>query len=180
MGIGLHKVFKNVVKEISQYLPTLSESGSEVSYFIPEPRNFAEVTRFSDYIKKPWLKAIQKEIKNLINNKTFLVQEPEKCDPVTPCMDVYKAKIQSDGGLDKLKLRIVVRGDLQNKELVGDNFLSTAYMRNLKYFLEDSAKHKARVHQLDFIGEFLQEKYKNRVFVKLDSRYADYFPEYSN
>ena len=32
----------------------------------------------------------------------------------------------------------------------------------------------------DFIGELLQEKVKNRVFVKLDSRYADYFPSYSN
>ena len=53
-------------------------------------------------------------------------------------------------------------------------------MRNLKYFLADEAKHQARVHQLDFIGEFLQAKVKNRVFVKLDSRYADYFPEYSN
>ena len=41
-------------------------------------------------------------------------------------------------------------------------------------------KHKARVHQLDFIGAFLQDKVKNRVFVKLDSRYTDYFPEYSN
>ena len=39
---------------------------------------------------------------------------------MTPCMDVYKAKIRSDGSLDKLKLRIVVRGDLQNKYLVGD------------------------------------------------------------
>ena len=53
-------------------------------------------------------------------------------------------------------------------------------MRNLKYFLVDSVKHKARVHQLDFIGEFLQAKVMNRVFVKLDSRYSDYFPEYSN
>ena len=52
-------------------------------------------------------------------------------------------------------------------------------MRNLKYFLEDAVKHKARVHQLGFIGELLQEKVKNMVFVKLDSRYADYFPEYS-
>ena len=51
-------------------------------------------------------------------------------------------------------------------------------MRNLKYFLADSAKHKARVHQLDFIGAFLQAKVKNRLFVKLDMRYADYFPEY--
>ena len=46
-------------------------------------------------------------------------------------------------------------------------------MRTLKYFWSDGAKHKASVHQLDFIGAFLQEKVKNRVFVKLDSRYAD-------
>ena len=53
-------------------------------------------------------------------------------------------------------------------------------MRNFKYFLADAIKHKARVHQLDFIGELLQEKVKNRVFVKLDSIYTDYFTEYSN
>ena len=52
-------------------------------------------------------------------------------------------------------------------------------MRNLKYFLEDTEKHKARVHQIYFIGAFLQAKVKNRVFVKLDMRYADYFPEYA-
>ena len=41
---------------------------------------------------------------------------------MTPCMDVYKAKIKSDESLYKLKLRIVVRGDQQNKELVGDTW----------------------------------------------------------
>ena len=94
-------------------------------------------------------------------------------------MDVYQANIKFDGSLDKLKLRIVVKGDLQNKELVGDTWSPTAYMRTLEYFLADSAKHKARVHQLDFIGSFLQAKVKNRVFVKLDIRYTDYFPEYA-
>ena len=34
---------------------------------------------------------------------------------MTPCMDIYKAKIQSDGSLDKLKARVVVRRYLQNK-----------------------------------------------------------------
>ena len=90
-------------------------------------------------------------------------------------MDGFKAKIQSDGSLDKLRLRIVVRGDLQNKEMVGDTWSPTASMRTLKYFLADAAKHKARVHQLYFIGELLQAKVKNRVFVKLDIRYTDYF-----
>ena len=95
-------------------------------------------------------------------------------------MDVYKAKIQSGGSLYNLKLGFVVRGNLQNKELVGDTWSPKVYMRTLKYFLADAAKHKAMVHQLDFVGSLLQAKVKNRLFVKLDSRYADYFPEYSN
>ena len=62
----------------------------------------------------------------------------------------------------------------------GDTWSPAAYMRTLKYFLSDAAKHKARVHQLYFIGALLQEKLKNRVFVKLDISYTDYFPEYAN
>ena len=63
--------------------------------------------------------------------------------------------------------------------MVGDTWSPTASMRTLKYFLADAAKHKSRVHQLDFIGEILQVKVKNIVFVKLDIRYTDYFPEYT-
>ena len=69
----------------------------------------------------------------------------------------------------------MVRGDLQNKEMVGDTWSPTASMRTLKYFLAGVAKHKARVHQLYFIGALLKAKVKNRVFVKLDIRYTDYF-----
>ena len=103
-------------------------------------------------IKKPCLKAIQKDIKNLINNPNFLLEYPKKGEPVTPCMDVYKAKIQSDWSFDKLKLITVVIGDLQNKELVGDNWSPTSSMSTLKYFLAYAAKNKARVRQLYFIG----------------------------
>ena len=95
-------------------------------------------------------------------------------------MDVLKAKIHYDGSLDKLKLRIVVRQDLQKIELVGDTWSPTASMRTLKYLLADAVNNKARAHQLYFIGAFLQAKVKNRVFVKLDSRYAECSPEYSS
>ena len=50
-------------------------------------------------------------------------------------MDICKAKIQSDGSLDKLKLRTVVRGDLHNKDLIGDTWSSTASMMTLKYLV---------------------------------------------
>ena len=75
-------------------------------------------------------------------------------------------------------MTILVRGDLNNKELVGGTWSPTASMRTLKYFFVDATKHKSRVHQLYFIGVFMQEKVKNRVFVNLDIRCIDYFPEY--
>ena len=88
MGKFLHKVFSTIVKEISHELATLGESGSEVSHFIPEHRNFAELTKLSENIRKPWLKATIKEIKNIINNQTFLIEDKKEGEPVTPCMDV--------------------------------------------------------------------------------------------
>ena len=87
-------------------MTNFGETGSEVYHFIPEPRNFAEVKKLSENIRKSWLKATLKEIKNLINNQTFLIEDPKDGEPVTPCIDVYKAKIQSDGSLDKLKCNV--------------------------------------------------------------------------
>ena len=95
-------------------------------------------------------------------------------------MDIYKANIQSDGSIYKLRLGIVVRGDILNTDLIGYNWPPTASMKILKDFLSDSVKHRSIVHQLDFIGNCLQAKVKNRVFVKLDSWYTDYFTEYSS
>ena len=58
----LQKVFKTIVKDISQDLSPLGESGSEFSYFFPEPRNFSEVIKLSYDMKKPWLQATLKKI----------------------------------------------------------------------------------------------------------------------
>ena len=80
-----------------------------ISFHKPEPRNFAEVIKLSNDTKKPWLKETKMYIKNLIINQTFLVEDSNKCEPVTTCMDVYKAKIQFDGSIDKFKSRIEVR-----------------------------------------------------------------------
>ena len=43
------------------------------------------------------------------------MDDSDNGDPVTKWMDVYKANIQSDGSPEKLKLIIVVRGDLKSK-----------------------------------------------------------------
>ena len=53
------------------------------------------------------------------------MEDPSKIESVTTCMDVYKAKIRSDGSLDELKLRTVLRGDFQNKEMIGETWSPT-------------------------------------------------------
>ena len=65
---------------------------------------------------------------------------------MTPCMDVYKEKNQADGSLGKLKLRIVVRGDLQNKNLIGYTWSPKASTKTLKHFLAGAVKHKTGVN----------------------------------
>ena len=60
MRKGLHRFFSTIVSEIPQELTNFGETGSEVPHFIPEPRNFAEVTRLAENIRKPWLKATLK------------------------------------------------------------------------------------------------------------------------
>ena len=54
---------------------------------------------------------------------------------MTPWVDFLKAKIQSDGILDKLKLRVMIRGDLKNKELVGDTWSPKSLHEDSEIFL---------------------------------------------
>ena len=76
-------------------------------------------------------------------------------------MYVYKAKIQSDGSLDKLNFIIVVGGYMQNEGMIGYTWSPTTSMSTLKYFLEDDSKQKSGVHQLYCIVSFLQVNVKH-------------------
>ena len=100
------------------------------------------------------------------------MDDQEKVDPVKPCMNIYKAKIQNDGSPDKFKFINIPGGDFQNKEIIGDIWYPKTSMRTLKYFLAGDYKHKSRLHQLNFIGEFLKSNVKHGAIVKLDIRYG--------
>ena len=62
---------------------------------------------------------------------------------------MFLKKIQSNGSLDKLKLVIVVRGDLHNKDLIGDTWSPRASKMTLKYLLEYAVNVSGLVLQKD-------------------------------
>jgi hypothetical protein len=91
-------------------------------------------------IKHEWIQKSILEVQGLIKERTFLLTEtPKEHDKITPTKFVYKAKMKSDGSLDKCKARLVVRGDLQ-AEIPGDQWSPTASFRLLRRFIAESAR----------------------------------------
>jgi hypothetical protein len=175
-----HRLYKAVAAEVND-IPMIGDPGSEVSMFRPEPRNLSEMLKLPVDIRQYWLKADKAEIKNLVENNTFYLDYPREGERVYPTLSLYKVKLDSNGLLDKLKARIVVRGDLmKDNQPHGDPWSPTASSRGLKMFIADAARHKARIKQFDFIGAFLQAKMRYRMFVSLPAKYGELFPEYAD
>ena len=70
---GLHKAFKAVVNELNNAFTTLVESGSDVSHFITEHRNFAEVSRLPPDTKKDSVESNFERDKHVIKNEAFVM-----------------------------------------------------------------------------------------------------------
>jgi hypothetical protein len=155
--------------------PPINPSALDPSPFMPPPMGIRSVLKMSDLkFREAWLRANQKEIKTLIDAKTFALDKPK--DAVISTLETNKVKIKSDGSLDKLKCRIVVRGHLQDTTME-DSWSPTAPFRSLKISLPDAARNRCRVHQLDFVGAFLQANVRGRIFVILPKVYGDIWPE---
>jgi hypothetical protein len=170
----------------SEAIPSLPSSGDALSWE-PAPKSIREILKMPEgTVRQAWLKSVWKELKSLVDAKTFAKRKEEPSDPdnpqpgetSTPVMEIFKVKIKSDGSLDKLKTRMVVRGDLQDKNITEDKWSPTASFRSLKMFLAHAAKLKVRVRQLDFVGAFLQAKMRTRMFITIPNIYGVLFPEF--
>jgi hypothetical protein len=153
--------------------PTLPSNSDALSWE-PAPNNIRDIMKMPDgVVRQEWLKSVKKEIKMLVDSKTFAIDEIN-----TPVMEIFKVKVKSDGLLDKLKMRLVVWGDMQDKTITEDKWSPTASFRSLKMFLAHASWLKVKVKQLDFIGTFLQVKMQTRMFVTIPKVFGVLFPEY--
>jgi len=151
--------------------------GHPVSMFLPEPQTLKAVLDSPPEIRSLWEKAMKDEIQNLVNNDTFRFETPKPGEQVLPTKLVYKAKSTAEGSLEKLKARCVARGDLQKGQEWEDTWSACASIRTVKVFLALAASLKRRVKQGDFVGAYLQAKVRGRVFIRLDPRMKDLFPD---
>jgi hypothetical protein len=155
--------------------------GSDPAPYLPEPRFWWELRSLSPSIRKAWLVSMRSELKALLTATTFIKNTPDSTPSsdefIVPTTVVYKAKLRSDGSVEKLKSRICQRGDLAKANNDWDTWCPIAGFRSLRFFLALAAQWKIRVFQLDFISAFLQSKARNRTFVKMPDAWRDFMPE---
>jgi len=111
--------------------PSVPNSNDALSWE-PVPRTIRDIVKMpAGTIKEEWLKSVKKELKTLVESGTFQEDIPYEGETSTPVMETFKVKVKSDGSLDKLKTRLVVRGDLQDKNITKDKWSPTASFRSL-------------------------------------------------
>ena len=120
---------------------------------MPELKSQSQVLRLSSVATEKWQSAISGEFQGLFENDTIDPNE-RLTDEILPIKLALETKLNSYGGLDKLKARVYLRGDIQIKD--DFNFCSpTTSARLLKCFITDSTLNKVTIHQLAFIQAFI-------------------------
>ena len=94
-------------------------------------------------------------------------------------MAVFCTKLDKDGLLDKLKTRVVFRGDLYEPKDPQDPWNPHASFLTLRLFLAFAAKNGTFPMQVDFLLAYLQAKMRERVFVKFPEAWKKYPPRTS-
>jgi hypothetical protein len=81
--------------------------------------------------------------------------------------------------LDKLKVRIVARGDLELREENEETWSPGSSFTGVRMHLAQAVKAGRTPKQADFIGAYLQARVRGRHFVRLSVDLKEQFPEYA-
>jgi hypothetical protein len=91
-------------------------------------------------------------------------------------MEVFKCKLDKDGLVDKLKARIVFRGDLYHPTTDMDSWNPHASWVALMIYLAICALHGIYPSQLDFVMAYVQVAMKERVLICFPVLWRNYLP----
>jgi len=100
------------------------------------------------------------EIQALERNKTWVLEDfPPAKKPIS-CKWVYRVKYNSDGTLQRLKARLVIRGDHQVEGFdYNETFAPAAKIASIWCSLSMAASKGWELHRLDVHGDLDEEVY---------------------
>lgn len=157
------RVRKMPSKYDDYYVYNNSVSVNYCSVDCPESFEEAILSDESSY----WAQAMDREIKSLMQNKTWkLVNRPDN-KKVLDVKWVYKKKTENN-----FKARLVVRG-FQQKEIIDDIYSPVAKMLTIKILLSYCCQESLIIEQMDVETAFLNGKVLSEIYVKQPRGYED-------
>ncbi len=144
--------------------------------FNPIPTNWKQIFNLPENLKRHWISSLKEEVNTLFKMQTFEIVTLETDDVITPTTTKFRTKLKSTGEIEKLKTRVCLRGDLQERGQ-WDTWCPIAGFRALRIFLAIAARQRCRVFQLDFVGAFLQSYAVDRTITTLPQEWKQFFPD---
>ncbi|KAF6515608.1 hypothetical protein HZS61_004349 [Fusarium oxysporum f. sp. conglutinans] len=168
------------------YPPCEQTTTSETSVQQPDPRKeeITEPKTMTEALQGPyrehWLRAIHSELRSILTKGIWRILDRNQTHhkPLTVKW-VFKVKKDEEGGLDKFKARLVVRGFEQQPGFdYGQTFASVAKVATWRILLTVAACLDWEIEQMDVSTAFLEGDLDEDVFIEMPEGLVEYFEQH--
>ena len=118
--------------------------------------------------KESWRVAIESEMKSLIKNGTWKeIDRLPNGRKALPCKWIFKIKLNSTGGIERFKARLVIKGFKQIEGLdYTETFAPVAKFSTIRLILAVAASLDLEIEQMDFSTAFLNGDLEEEIYMQ--------------
>lgn len=145
---------------------------------ITEPKTMTEALQGPQ--REHWLRAIHSELRSLLNKGTWRMLDRIQAHnkPLTVKW-VFKVKTDEEGGLDRFKARLVVRGFEQQAGIdYYQTFASVAKAATWRILLTIAACLDWEIEQMDVSTAFLEGDLEEDIYIEMPEGLVEYFDKH--